>query len=52
MKDVASKGVHLGDWLTVKQAQTLLNTPDERSGLCMVHGINESSPSAVRLSAS
>src|ERR1700683_5138315 len=28
MKGVASKGVHLGNWLTVKQAQTLLNTPN------------------------
>jgi site-specific recombinase XerD len=28
VKGVASKGVHLGNWLTVKQAQTLLNTPD------------------------
>jgi hypothetical protein len=28
VKGVASKGVRLGDWLTVKQAQTLLNTPD------------------------
>src|SRR5580704_10564 len=28
VKGVASKGVRLGNWLTVKQAQTLLNTPD------------------------
>ena len=28
MQGVASKGVRLGSWLTVKQAQTLLNTPD------------------------
>jgi site-specific recombinase XerD len=28
VKGVASKGVRLGNWLTVRQAQTLLNTPD------------------------
>jgi integrase/recombinase XerD len=28
VKGVASKGVRLGNWLTVKQAQMLLNTPD------------------------
>src|SRR5499426_3721995 len=28
VKGVASKGVRLGNWLTVKQAQTLLNAPD------------------------
>src|SRR6202162_1362413 len=28
VKGVKSKGVRLGNWLTVKQAQTLLNTPD------------------------
>src|SRR5271170_5321837 len=28
VKGVASKGVRLGNWLTVKQAQKLLNTPD------------------------
>src|SRR6266581_1222626 len=28
VKGVASKGIRLGNWLTVKQAQTLLNTPD------------------------
>lgn len=28
VKGVASKGVRLDNWLTVKQAQTLLNTPD------------------------
>ena len=28
VKGVASKGVRLGNWLTVQQAQTLLNTPD------------------------
>ena len=28
VKGVASKGVRLGNWLTVKQAQTLQNTPD------------------------
>jgi integrase len=28
VKGVPSKGVRLGNWLTVKQAQTLLNTPD------------------------
>src|ERR1022692_860882 len=27
-KGVASKGVRLGNWLTVRQAQTLLNAPD------------------------
>jgi integrase len=31
VKGVASKGVRLGNWLTVKQAQTLLNTPDART---------------------
>jgi integrase len=28
VKGVASKGVRSGNWLTVRQAQTLLNTPD------------------------
>src|SRR5215468_4313746 len=28
VKGVASKGVRLGNWLTLRQAQTLLNTPD------------------------
>ena len=28
VKGVASKGVRLGNWLTVRQAQTLLNAPD------------------------
>src|SRR6476660_4061720 len=28
VKGVASKGVRAGNWLTVRQAQTLLNTPD------------------------
>jgi len=28
VRGVASKGVRLGNWLSVKQAQTLLNTPD------------------------
>jgi integrase len=28
VKGVASKGVRLGNWLTVRQAPTLLNTPD------------------------
>src|SRR6516162_7788044 len=28
VKGVASKGVRLGNWLTVQQAQRLLNTPD------------------------
>jgi integrase len=28
VKGVASKGVRLGNWLTVRQAQTLLNMPD------------------------
>jgi site-specific recombinase XerD len=28
VKGVASKGLRLGNWLSVKQAQTLLNTPD------------------------
>jgi site-specific recombinase XerD len=28
VKGVASKGVRLGNWLAVRQAQTLLNTPD------------------------
>jgi len=28
VKGVASKGVRLGNWLSVKQAQVLLNTPD------------------------
>ena len=28
VKEVASKGVRLGNWLSVRQAQTLLNTPD------------------------
>ena len=28
VKGVASKGVRLGNWLTAKQAQTLLNAPD------------------------
>jgi len=28
VKGVASKGVRLGNWLSVRQAQTLLNAPD------------------------
>jgi integrase len=28
VKGVASKGVRIGNWLTARQAQTLLNTPD------------------------
>jgi hypothetical protein len=28
MEGVASKGVRLGNWLTAKQAQALLNGPD------------------------
>src|SRR3954471_4649159 len=28
VKGVASKGVRVGNWLTMRQAQTLLNTPD------------------------
>jgi site-specific recombinase XerD len=28
VKGVASKGIRLGNWLSVKHAQTLLNTPD------------------------
>src|SRR5271169_4799184 len=28
VKGVASKGIRLGNWLSVKQAQTLLNAPD------------------------
>src|SRR6478752_5240391 len=28
VKGVASKGVRLGNWLSLRQAQTLLNTPD------------------------
>ena len=28
VKGIASKGVRMGNWLSVKQAQTLLNTPD------------------------
>lgn len=28
VKGVASKGIRLGNWLSIKQAQTLLNTPD------------------------
>ena len=28
VKGVASKGVRLGNWLTARQAQTLLNAPD------------------------
>src|SRR5260370_16720130 len=28
VKGIASKGVSLGNWPSVKQAQTLLNTPD------------------------
>src|SRR6202043_166704 len=28
VKGVPSKGVRLGNWLTIRQAQTLLNTPD------------------------
>ena len=31
VKGVKSKGVRLGNWLTVKQAQALLNTPDIRT---------------------
>jgi site-specific recombinase XerD len=28
VKGVASKGVRLGNWLSIRQAQTLLNAPD------------------------
>ncbi len=28
VKGVASKGIRLGNWMSLKQAQTLLNTPD------------------------
>jgi len=46
VKGVASKGVRLGNWLTVKQAQTLLNTrprdpggsPWLRAAALRVHG--------------
>src|SRR6202162_2451607 len=31
VKGVASKGIRLGNWLSIKQAQTLLNTPDART---------------------
>src|SRR5260370_37935538 len=31
VKGVASKGIRLGNWLSVKQAQTLLNTPDVKN---------------------
>src|SRR5271169_6678078 len=31
VKGVASKGIRLGNWLSVKQAQTMLNTPDTTS---------------------
>ena len=32
VKGGASKGVRMGNWLSVKQAQTLLNTPDAGRG--------------------
>jgi hypothetical protein len=35
VKGVASKGVRLGNRLTVKQAQTLLNTPDASKTKCL-----------------
>src|ERR1700680_2602139 len=28
IKGVTSKGIRLGNWLSIRQAQTLLNTPD------------------------
>src|ERR1700693_5101220 len=31
VKGVASKGIRMGNWLSIKQAQTLLNTPDART---------------------
>ncbi len=36
VKGVASKGVRVGNWLTVRQAQTHLNAPDTSTtkGLC------------------
>src|SRR5262249_49672753 len=53
VKGVASKGVHLGNWLTVRQAQTLLNTPDattakglrDRAILAVLFGLR---PASVR----
>src|ERR1700692_288545 len=56
VKGVASKGVRLGNWLTVKQAQTLLNAPDasttkglrDRAILAVLLGCGLRFPSARR----
>src|ERR1700693_3807227 len=56
VKGVASKGVRLGNWLTVKQAQTLLNTADasttkglrDRAILAVLLGCGLRVPSARR----
>jgi integrase len=45
VKGVASKGVRLGNWLTAKQAQALLNTPDATT----VKGIRDRAILAVLL---
>src|SRR5262249_8647926 len=45
VKGVASKGVRLGNWLTIRQAQTLLNAPDAT----MLKGLRDRAILAVLL---
>jgi len=45
VKGVASKGVRLGNWLSVRQAQTLLNTPD----IATIKGLRDRAILAVLL---
>jgi site-specific recombinase XerD len=45
VKGVASKGVRLGNWLTAKQAQALLNAPDDTT----IKGLRDGAILAVLL---
>jgi len=45
MKGVASKGVRLGNWLSLRQAQALLNAPD----IATVKGMRDRAIIAVLL---
>src|SRR5665811_800262 len=46
VKGVASKGVRLGNWLSIRQAQTLLNAPDATT----IKGLRDRAILAVLLS--
>src|SRR5450759_5158163 len=39
VKGVKSKGVRMGNWLTIRQAQTLLNTPDVSTTKGLTSGV-------------